>query len=74
MKYNLLIHKKIEHNRSVQKCRNIGSCSYGSNCGFQHDENINNEENENKKEMGKLLNMIENLTNKVETLDKKIGN
>ena len=58
----------------MQKCRNIGSCSYGQNCGFQHDEFINNEENENKEVMGKLVNMIENLTNKIVTLDNKIGN
>ena len=73
-KYNLLVHKKIEHKRSVQKCRNIGSCSYGPNCGFQHDEFINNEENVTKEVMRKLFNMIENLTNKVVTLDNKIGN
>ena len=70
-KNNLLLHKKNEHRKFVQKCQNITNCRYVENCWFLHEEQ-ENEYIENRNMIERLVNKIENLTKKIINLENKI--
>ena len=68
---NFLLHKRNEHEETVQQCRNGESCTYKQNCWFLHKKQLNKETDQNNLEVvERIFNMMENFTERIVKLEK----